>query len=144
MGLPKIPAPAHDRSHRAGGMNEKHNSSAVYHIALLADWEASQSSGHYRISTWGKTLADVGFIHCSYANQIVGTLRRFYSNCTEALVLLEINTADLGSSVVAEKVGLDVFPHLYGPLPVAAVYQVTPMNRDPDSGEWIMDFPDHP
>ena len=41
----------------------------IYHLALKADWE-SEPSDPYSTSTLGRTLADVGFIHCSFRTQV--------------------------------------------------------------------------
>ena len=38
----------------------------ILHIALVEDWDAAQLVGQYEKSTIGRTLAEEGFIHCSF------------------------------------------------------------------------------
>lgn len=101
----------------------------LFHLALRRDWEAAQRHGEYRISTLGRTLEDEGFLHASYRLQVEGVRSRFYAEVTEPLVLLEIDPDRLDVPVVEEVPdGADeAFPHIYGPLPVAAVVGVRPV-----------------
>jgi len=71
-------------------------------------------------------LAEEGFLHASYAHQWQGVRDAHYADVTEPLVLLEVDPALLDVPVVEEvPVGGDeAFPHVYGPLPVAAVVSV--------------------
>ena len=59
----------------------------LYHIALADDWAAASRSGEYAISTRGRSLADEGFIHCSFAEQVDATATRFYADVDDAVVL---------------------------------------------------------
>ena len=100
----------------------------LYHLALSDDWQAARSAdADYCISTRGRTLAAVGFIHLSLAHQVAATATRFYSDLpTGAVKLLVIDPARLqeaGLSVRHEPApGTgELFPHLYGPLPLQAV-----------------------
>jgi uncharacterized protein (DUF952 family) len=95
----------------------------VFHVATRADWEAARASGAYTTSTYGVTLAQEGFIHCSRADQWRGVLERFYADVTEPLVLLTIDTERLDVPLVEEG-GAETFPHLYGALDPAAVVEV--------------------
>ncbi len=97
----------------------------IFHLALATEWEAAQRSGSYTTSTLGRSLAEEGFIHASRADQWPGVRERFYADVTEPLVLLVIDTARLDVPVVAEPVpdSMETFPHIYGPLPAAAVVQ---------------------
>ena len=94
----------------------------IYHLALRADWERARVAGEYRISTLGAGLDEVGFVHCSFADQLVAVAAAFYGEVTEQLVLLEVDPARVGCPVRIEPAGgADGFPHVYGPLPVPAV-----------------------
>lgn len=93
----------------------------IFHIARTGDWQHAQVSGVYTMSTVGKTLAEEGFIHCSDADQVSGTAERYYKDETD-LVLLHIDTAKLTSPVKYE----NGFPHVYGPIDVAAVSEAEP------------------
>jgi uncharacterized protein (DUF952 family) len=95
----------------------------IFHIALPDDWAGAFTFGEYAVSTRGMSLDDVGFIHCSTADQIEATANRFYGDLTE-LVLLTIDPVAVPSDIVWEPPapGVDeLFPHIYGPLPIAAV-----------------------
>ena len=95
----------------------------IFHIAKVTDWEAAQVAGEYRVSTLGRSLEQEGFLHASFAGQWPAVHDAFYAGLDEPLVLLEIDAGLLGVPVVVEAPpGTDEeFPHIYGPLPVAAV-----------------------
>jgi uncharacterized protein (DUF952 family) len=101
----------------------------ICHIAKVADWETAQAAGEYRVSTLGRTLEQEGFLHASRAGQWQAVYDAFYAGVDEPLVLLEIDSGLLGVPVVEEAPpGTDeLFPHIYGPLPVAAVVAVSPL-----------------
>ena len=103
----------------------------IWHIALHADWVHAENTGEYRMSTRGMTLADVGYIHCSKPEQIEGVAGRFYDDLKE-LLLLEIDPERVESEIIEEPPapGIDeLFPHIYGPLPIAAVRSVRQWTR---------------
>jgi uncharacterized protein (DUF952 family) len=101
----------------------------LFHLALPDDWAAAQASGSYEMSTRGASLADVGFIHLSYAHQWPRVRDAFYSDVTE-LVLLEIDPVAIAANIVVEvghpETG-EEFPHLYAALPTSAVIDTTPV-----------------
>jgi uncharacterized protein (DUF952 family) len=98
----------------------------LFHVAFGRDWEAAKEAGEYRVSTRGRTLAEEGFLHASYAHQWQGVRDAYFGDVTEPLVLLEVDPALLDVPVVDEVPagGAEAFPHVYGPLPVAAVVAV--------------------
>ena len=110
----------------------------VYHCSLVSDWEDAQRSGSYTISSRGRTLRQEGFVHASYAEQVPGVLQRYYADLTEPLCLLTIDPDLVGCAVVAENLtgGEELFPHIYGPIPVDAVTAVTSLTRDDDGWHW--------
>lgn len=102
----------------------------IYHVATTADWSAAQESGAYTTSTYGVTLAQEGFIHASREDQWRGVLERFYSDVSEPLVLLVVDTDRVTVPIREEPPapGVDeTFPHLYGALDPAAVVEVRPL-----------------
>jgi pimeloyl-ACP methyl ester carboxylesterase/uncharacterized protein (DUF952 family) len=104
----------------------------VYHLALRGDWEAAVAAGApYRRSTIGASLEEVGFIHCSLAEQVQATADRFYRG-RDDVVLLRIDPSRVGSTVRLENLdgGDELFPHLYGPVPLSAVTEVVPVPPD--------------
>jgi uncharacterized protein (DUF952 family) len=112
----------------------------IFHLALPDDWASAFSSGEYRMSTRGVTLEDEGFIHCSTRAQMEATANRFYGDL-EQLVVLTIDPRLVPSPIVFEPPapGMDaLFPHIYGPLPIAAVNVATAWIRRPE-GAWKLD-----
>ncbi len=96
----------------------------LFHLALEQDWLHAQSSGVYTVSTRGLSLAEVGFIHLSWREQVIDTFERFYADAGP-IRLLEIDPQLLRSPLRADSIPTgSVFPHLYGPLPVTAVVDV--------------------
>jgi glutathione S-transferase len=102
----------------------------IYHAALPADWEEAVRAGRYEVSTRGRSLADEGFIHAAYERQVEGVLNRYYTD-VDAVVLLVIDRGAVGAPVLDEAVAGEQFPHIYGALPVAAVVDAVPWQREP-------------
>jgi uncharacterized protein (DUF952 family) len=81
----------------------------LFHIAVRPEWDAAGDT--YAPAAF----AEEGFVHCSFAHQVVATAGRYYAG-RDDLVLLEIDDARLTSRVVVEhspSTGED-FPHIYG------------------------------
>jgi glutathione S-transferase len=104
----------------------------LYHLALRAEWNSARSEGSYRRSTRGRTLEEVGFIHLSAAHQVEATAQRFYGDLPPGeVVLLSIDPQRLAAAGIelrtepAPGTG-ELFPHLYGALPLEAVLLVQP------------------
>ena len=117
-------------------MSKSTESTIIFHAALPDEWDAAQDVGLYEMSTRGVTLADEGFIHCSKRSQAEGVANRYYSDITN-LVLLTLDRQTIGSPVVDE-VAVSTgerFPHIYGPIPVAAVVSATAWSVGTD-GVW--------
>ena len=98
----------------------------LVHICAEDDWRLAEDRGEHRPGS----LDEVGFIHLSAPEQVHLPANRLYAGRTD-LVLLRIDPDRLAAPVRWEPgVPTDpesmVFPHLYGPLPVAAVTSVTP------------------
>lgn len=108
-------APEHDRASGPA------TAGPLFHLALEAEWAGAQASGRYDRSTIGRSLAEEGFIHCSFADQVQATADRFYAGRHD-VVLLRLDTDRIAAPIRVEAVpGGEVFPHVYGPIPVAAV-----------------------
>lgn len=95
----------------------------AFKIIDVAEWEASRPTGAYLGSA--VDLAD-GYIHLSTQDQLAETAAKHYAGRT-GLVLLTVDLAVLGDTVVWEPSrGGALFPHIYGPLTVAAVTEAAP------------------
>jgi uncharacterized protein (DUF952 family) len=99
--------------------------SELWHLAERPDWERARATGSYERSTRGLSLAEVGFVHCSYGHQVAGVGAALFADAAD-LVLLRIDPAAVPAEIRVE----DGFPHVYGPIPVAAVTAATPVGRD--------------
>jgi len=93
----------------------------IFKICRRSEWSEANDAGSYTGSD--VDLAD-GFIHFSTAEQAHETARRHFANQTD-LVLVSANPLSLGSALKWEPSrGGDLFPHLYGDLPVTACMRI--------------------
>ncbi|MFF8995152.1 DUF952 domain-containing protein [Streptomyces sp. NPDC014983] len=104
--------------------------SRILHITERSLWEAARERGTYEVSTRGRTLEQVGFIHLSTREQLPRVAAFLYGGYDgpDELVVLVVDPALLGAPLryEAAEPGGEEFPHLYGPLEVAAVVDVEP------------------
>lgn len=89
-------------------------------------WDAAVASGpdaNYR----DPSLDEEGFIHCSTAAQLLIPANERFAGRTD-LVILVIDLTKVPSETVFEDCyeSGHAFPHIYGPIPVAAVADVVP------------------
>jgi len=104
----------------------------LVHLCSADDWRLARERGEHRPDS----LDANGFVHLSTPEQVHLPANRLYAGRTD-LVLLRIDPALLTSEVKWEPgVATDpesmVFPHLYGPLPAAAVISITSYRPDAD------------
>lgn len=106
----------------------------ILHLADVAEWRAAGSDG-YRRSTRDQSLEEVGFIHCSYPDQVLASAERFYRDVDpSSLVLLVIDPSRLESPLVVEAASSgEEFPHIHGPLNTDAVVACRSVARENDS-----------
>ena len=99
----------------------------IFHIVTVPDWDAAVAAGAYRAAS----LDTEGFIHFSYADQVGATANRHYGSIDD-LQVLEVDPALVGSELRVELSPTtgELFPHLYGPLPIPAVVAIHPLVRD--------------
>jgi len=101
----------------------------IYHLCRADEWQSAVVAGTYRGSS--QDLAD-GFIHFSTADQVRDSAARHRAG-QEGLVLLGVSIAFLGDALRWEPAGGgEMFPHLYGPLPITAVVSVDALPLHPD------------
>lgn len=102
----------------------------ILHLAKLEDWSEAVLLGQYSFSTRDKTLDEVGFIHCSTAEQLAAVAAFVYQDYPGELVILEMNLEKLesaGVKVLFEDGGNgERYPHIYGPLSIQLVLNVKP------------------
>jgi uncharacterized protein (DUF952 family) len=96
----------------------------VYKIVSASLWRAAQARGAFGGA--GVDLAD-GFIHFSSAAQVEATAALHFSG-QDDLLLVAIDADALGPALKWEASrGGDLFPHLYGDLPMSAVLRADPL-----------------
>lgn len=105
----------------------------IYHMCRADEWQAAQAVGAYAGSS--QDAAD-GFIHFSTAAQVVASAAKHRAG-QAGLLLLIVDATRLGAALRWEPArGGQLFPHLYGSLPVTAVTSATPLPLD-DGGTHV-------
>ena len=106
----------------------------AFKILSRADWRASLAEGAYDGSPVDH--AD-GYIHLSAADQLAVTAAKHYAGQSD-LMLVEVDLDALGETLIWEPSrGGALFPHIYGPLPVAATRGARALSVSAD-GEMIL------
>ena len=101
----------------------------IYKICPEPLWRAAEAAG--RFDGAPVDVAD-GFIHFSTPAQLRETAARHFAGQAD-LLLIAVDPAVLGSGLRYEPSrGGDLFPHLYGELPLAAVRNVQKLPLGPD------------
>lgn len=104
----------------------------LFHLALRAEWERARPTGSYDRATIDRSLAEEGFIHCSFAEQVQATADRFYRGHDVVLLRIDPDRLDVAVRVEAVPGAGQAFPHVYGPLPVGAVVAADRVPRGAD------------
>ncbi len=97
---------------------------AIYKICERASWRQAEQAG-----TYAGSAADArdGFIHFSTATQLDGTMQKHFAGARD-LLLVAVEPSELGPALKWERSrGGELFPHLYGALPLTAVRWTKPL-----------------
>ena len=95
----------------------------ILHITSADAWALAQQSGWHD----PPMLAADGFLHLCTPEQLDYVLGKHFAGRT-GLVILHVDPVRLDDlRWEINEPGRDAFPHLYGPLPVAAVVDVKPI-----------------
>lgn len=104
----------------------------LYRISQPDDWRRAQQTGFFA----SPDLAAEGFIHASELEQVLETARLYYANSLGALLLEIDEPALLAAGVRVEREWAPgrqaYFPHLFGPVPLAAVRRTWPLPVAPN------------
>jgi uncharacterized protein (DUF952 family) len=101
----------------------------VYKLVDRSSWERAAAARRFDGSP---VDARDGFIHFSTAAQVPETAARHFAGQAD-LLLVAVETAGLGDALRWERSrGGDLFPHLYAPLPLAAVRWLVALKLDAD------------
>jgi uncharacterized protein (DUF952 family) len=108
----------------------------IYKICDTASWQAAERDGLYR----GAPIDERdGFIHFSTAAQAAETAAKHFAGVS-GLTLVAVHAGALGAALKWEPSrGGDLFPHLYGVLPLSAVLWAKPL---PCGADGRHDFPE--
>lgn len=101
----------------------------VYKIMSAVELQRTRRDGVFLGSP--ADVAD-GYIHLSCGSQVAETLDKHYGG-VDGLMLVAVDLSLLGDTVRWEPSrGGQLFPHIYGHLPVGAVVSVAPVERTED------------
>lgn len=95
---------------------------------------ASQMAALLRDALFAGAPVDIadGYIHLSTADQLAGTLDKHFAGQVD-LHVAAVDLIALGDAVRWEESrGQQLFPHIYGPLPLSAVSAHGPLQRATD------------
>jgi uncharacterized protein (DUF952 family) len=102
---------------------------SFFHLTTRQAWEDALKVGTYSLSTKGKTLEEVGFIHGSFADQVEEVAGFVFAGSTEELVVLHLNIDKLASNGIEVRVeearNGKSYPHIYGAIPCELVDRVS-------------------
>ena len=96
----------------------------LYKIMSRQEWETAQANSVYEGSEVDRRD---GFIHLSTAHQVRATAQKHFSGKAD-LLLVSVAEVALSPNLKWEvSRGGDLFPHIYGALPLSAVSEVNPL-----------------
>lgn len=103
--------------------------SHIFHITTDAAWAEALRRGEYLADS----LSSEGFIHCSDEQQVAWVANDRFQGRTD-LLLLHVDPVQLQATVRYENLegGKELFPHVYGPIPVVAVMAISPLRLAAD------------
>ena len=111
-------------------------SNTFLHLTTKQAWEDALKVGSYSLSTKGKTLEEVGFIHGSFADQVEEVAGFVFAGSTEDLILLHLEIDKLASNGILVRVeeasNGKSYPHIYGAIPCNLVDGVSTAHINPE------------
>jgi uncharacterized protein (DUF952 family) len=95
-------------------------------------WEEAQETGTYTRSTIDTSFETDGFIHATAPEQTIAMLNRHFTQRDDVLLLLvdvdKVRSEVKFEAALSGRPGL--FPHIYGPLNIDAIYDVITATKD--------------
>ena len=109
----------------------------IYKILSRTAWAEAEAAGVFLGAAID--LKD-GYIHFSTASQVRTTAKLHFAGQKD-LLLIAVDPAKLSADLKYEASrGGALFPHLYGPLPLAAAAKVSEMPLDVDGAHMVPDW----
>ena len=105
----------------------------IYKICTKLELEGARDKKKFKGS---KKDLDDGFIHFSGEEQVKGTLKKYYSNQKE-LMLLKVETLKLDHLIWEQTSDGNMFPHLYSSLDLSNVVEEFEINLIKD-GSYVL------
>ena len=105
----------------------------IYKICTKLELEGAKDKKKFKGS---KKDLDDGFIHFSGEEQVKGTLKKYYSNQKE-LILLKVKTLKLDHLIWEQTSDGNMFPHLYSSLDLSNVVEEFEINLIKD-GSYVL------
>ncbi len=107
------------------------------HLTTKQAWDDALKVGVYSLSTKGKTLEQVGFIHGSYPDQVEEVAGFVFAGSSEELVLLHLDSNKLEAAGIEVRVeeasNGKMYPHIYGAIPCDLVERVSSAHMSADN-----------
>jgi len=98
----------------------------TYHLVARRVWEAQRAGERYVPEAFEQD----GFVHCTDGEQaVIDTANRYYRGDPRPYVVLSIDT-DAVTAPVQYEDEARIFPHVFGPIEIAAVSEVRDLERD--------------
>ena len=105
----------------------------IYKIIDKNDWHKARISGSYLGSS--KDIED-GYIHFSGEEQVLDTLKKYYQN-EKNLLLLKVKTLNLVHLLWEQASDGNMFPHLYSPLNIKYIVDELEIHLD-ENGNHVL------
>ena len=108
----------------------------VYKICTKSEWQEIKSKGQL---TGSKKDLEDGYIHFSGDDQVAGTLKKFYQNQKD-LILLKVGTLKLDHLVWEQASDGTMFPHFTSQLDISNVVDEFDITLDEEGTHMLPNF----
>ena len=107
----------------------------IYKICTKSELKDAKNKEQFKGS---KKDLDDGFIHFSSEEQVKGTLKKYYSNQKD-LILLKVDTLKLDHLIWEQASDGNMFPHLYSSLDLSNVVEEFEVSLNDDGSHVLPD-----
>ena len=107
----------------------------IYKVCTKSEWQDIKNKGQL---TGSKKDLEDGYIHFSGEDQLEGTLKKFYPNQKD-LILLKVDTLKLDQLLWEQASDGNMFPHLYSALDISNVIEEFEITLSDDGSHILPD-----